>query len=110
MKINLNYLGKLEKMKDVTEELSAVVVYNQEDTDIFMSDGGVATINFNGEHMVTTYYQTRVEDAENNDEVWEIVAEGKAYCKDWEDDQKVMFNMNISGGRSCQNSVRKERR
>jgi len=68
--------------------LSARVIIHknsgEQEVDIFMSDGGAATLHWNQEHMLTTYYQSRVEDGENNPDVWDILAEGKAYMKDWE--------------------------
>jgi len=51
------------------------------DITIRTDDGGVATIHHNGDHFVTTYYQSRDSDFEVD---WDELAEGKAYHKDWD--------------------------
>jgi hypothetical protein len=67
--------------------MKAKVIFNSSDeVDIFTSDGGVATLHHNGEHIVTTYYQDRVvaEELDVDESVWERLSEGKVYMKDWE--------------------------
>jgi hypothetical protein len=67
--------------------MKAKVIFTSEsEADIFISDGGVATLHHNGEHIVTTYYQDRVVAEELNDDesIWEKLSEGKVYMKDWE--------------------------
>lgn len=51
---------------------------------IVVEDGGVATLHHNGHHMLTTYYQDRITEETSKDEIWDELAEGKAYIKDWE--------------------------
>lgn len=67
------------------------------EADVFMSDGGVATMHHNGEHIITTYYQRRVVaeemEQEGIEDIWEFLSEGKAYCKDWEGEDKVTMEM-----------------
>ncbi len=67
--------------------MKAKVIFTSEsEADIFISDGGVATLHHNGEHIITTYYQDRVvaEELNNDESIWEKLSEGKAYIKDWE--------------------------
>ena len=51
---------------------------------IVVEDGGVATLHHNGYHMLTTYYQDRVTEETSKDTIWDELAEGKVYIKDWE--------------------------
>jgi hypothetical protein len=74
-------------------KLTVEVVQGVEDTDIFMSDGGVATLHHNGEHMVTTYYQDRITSERYAEDMWDELAEGKTYCKDWEGEDKTTTEM-----------------
>ena len=63
--------------------MKAKVIFNSiDEVDIFTSDGGVATLHHNGEHIVTTYYQDRA--SEDDESIWEKLSEGKVYMKDWE--------------------------
>jgi len=65
--------------------MTAKVIHTDDGIDILMSDGGVATIHHNGDNFVTTCYQDRidkVEDYYNEVDIWEQLAEGKAYCGD----------------------------
>jgi hypothetical protein len=74
------------------EIMKAKVVYESaNEADVFMTDGGVATFHHNGEHMLTTYYQDRVvvEMLGEDEDLWEKLAEGKAYIKDWPEKQEV---------------------
>lgn len=54
---------------------------------VYMSDGGIATFHHNEEHMLTTYYQDRIEI--QSDDIWLSLAESKVYLKDWADKQVV---------------------
>jgi hypothetical protein len=54
------------------------------DFDIITQDGGFASIHFNGDNYITDYYQTRLTEIDLNDELWEQMAEGKIYHKDWD--------------------------
>lgn len=74
------------------ENMTAIIRTDQEDLDIYLSDGGVASLHHNGSHMVTTYYQSRIKDI-NNPNNWEILSEGKVYTKDWEDRQEADDDM-----------------
>ena len=66
--------------------MKAKVIFDTEnEADVYMSDGGVASFHHNGEHMITTYYQDRIEYGYNEEDIWEKLAEGKVYCSDWKD-------------------------
>lgn len=56
---------------------------------VIVQDGGIATCHNNGFHLITEYYQDRIE-KENvgSENFWDILAEGKMYVKDWEDKQE----------------------
>lgn len=60
----------------------AVKLFTASDATILMEDGGIVEVNHNGMHLISTYYQDRIEryDQDNLDRI----SEGKAYCKDWE--------------------------
>ncbi len=49
-------------------------------------DGGVATIHWNGDLWLTTYYQSRALKQEID---WDELGEGKAYCHEWHGKIKV---------------------
>lgn len=55
------------------------------DFDIITEDGGIVSVHHNGENLVSTYYQTRLTDIRGGD-IWDELAEGKAYVKDWDED------------------------
>ena len=66
----------------------AVGFLNKEtDATVILEDGGIATVHHNGEHIVSTYYQDRIEryDQDNLDGI----SEGKTSYKDWQDKQVV---------------------
>lgn len=54
-----------------------------EDNDLFAPDGGVAVIRFNGEMMLTDYYEDRIKSTWDQEDIWENLAEGKMFCKEW---------------------------
>ena len=53
--------------------------------DVIVEDGGVVSVHHNGENLVSTYYQSRITEDMDPDEIWEILGSGKAYTKDWPD-------------------------
>jgi hypothetical protein len=58
----------------------------KEDNDeyvILVEDGGVAATHHNGMNLVTTYYQNRITRETDPDGIWDELAEGKAYIRDW---------------------------
>jgi hypothetical protein len=66
----------------------AVGFINKEtDATVILEDGGITTVHHNGEHIVSTYYQDRIEryDQDNLDRI----SEGKTSYKDWQDKQVV---------------------
>lgn len=67
----------------------ALVKIDNSDTsiDIIVEDGGICSIHHNGTHLITTYYQDRTNRID--DDMWDNLANGKAYLKDWEDKQDV---------------------
>ncbi len=60
----------------------AVKLFTASDATILMEGGGIVEVNHNGMHLISTYYQDRIEryDQDNLDGI----SEGKTYCKDWE--------------------------
>jgi hypothetical protein len=62
--------------------------YCDDFTTILCIDGGIAEIHHNGENYVTTYFQDRIE-GEYSEESWLKLADGKQYCKDWVDKDKI---------------------
>jgi hypothetical protein len=65
----------------------AIYKHSENEVDIILEDGGVATVHHNGEHLLTTYYQDRVHAID--DEMWDVLADGNTYTKDWNDKQVV---------------------
>ena len=60
---------------------------------VILEDGGIADIHYAEPHedspnrkSVTEYYQTRFtqEDLDSEDELWEILGEGKMYYEEWD--------------------------
>jgi hypothetical protein len=54
--------------------------------------GGVACAHFNGDMIISEYYQDRLskKDLQNNDlTIWEILGEGKMYGTEWENKTKI---------------------
>lgn len=51
--------------------------------DVITEDGGVVSVYHNDENQVSMYYQDRLTDDMDHDEIWETLAEGKADTKDW---------------------------
>jgi hypothetical protein len=56
---------------------------NEMEFDVISEDGGVVSIYHNDENQVSMYYQDRITEDMDPDEIWETLAEGKAYLKDW---------------------------
>lgn len=54
--------------------------------DVITEDGGIASIQCCDQNYTTTYYQSRITDMPDGQNVWEYLAEGKAYVKDWDYD------------------------
>lgn len=65
------------------------------DAIIFLEDGGIVTVHSNGEHLISTKYQNRIEKFDG-DEMWEVLGEGKSYTTTWHDknhvDQEIINN------------------
>lgn len=57
---------------------------------VIVQDGGIATCHNNGEHLITEYYQDRIDDEslDSEDGFWDTLAEGKMYIKDWTEKQE----------------------
>lgn len=64
-----------------------------DDNDLYAPDGGVAVIRYNGEMMLTDYYQEKIDPKWPTDDIWENLAEGKMYCKEWEGENKLTQEM-----------------
>jgi hypothetical protein len=58
-------------------------VIQDNDVVVVTEDGGIATIHNNGDNFVTTYYQSRLTDVNDPEELWQELGEGKTYSKDW---------------------------
>ncbi|MEI6586723.1 MAG: hypothetical protein WCL56_11590 [Sediminibacterium sp.] len=53
---------------------------------ILTEDGGIVAVHNNGENLVSTYYQNRLDSVSNPDDLWEELGSGKAYCNDWDNE------------------------
>jgi len=68
-----------------------LVVSDNREMDIFLLDGGVASIHHNGFNFLTTYIQNRVTpDDLRNPDLWntDVITDSKQYLKDWKPTQK----------------------
>lgn len=72
-----------------------LIITSKDEADLFLDDGGVASFHHNGENMLTTYYQDRVDqDTLSDDEsIWDVLSEGKQYCKDWHGEHELTQEM-----------------
>jgi hypothetical protein len=67
----------------------AVISTDKTEMFVIIQDGGIATCHNNGEHLITEYYQDRIEKEDvGSEDFWDILAEGKMYIKDWEEKQE----------------------
>jgi hypothetical protein len=72
-----------------------VVLFLKDDKEecVMISEaGGVACAHFNGDMIISEYYQDRLskKDLQNNDlTIWEILGEGKMYGTEWENKTKI---------------------
>lgn len=59
---------------------------NEKEFDVITEDGGVASISFIDGEYQTMYYQSRInkDSTDVDGSVWDGLADGKAYIKDWE--------------------------
>lgn len=64
-------------------------VIKEDDFDyvILVEDGGIAATHHTGKKLVTTYYQNRITPGTHPDGIWDELAEGKSYTKEWGFDQ-----------------------
>lgn len=71
----------------------AVQSANEEETNVFTEDGGVASFYFNEDrgHMVTIYYQSRPTLFDRH--MWHELDEGKSHYKDWKEESVVTEKM-----------------
>jgi len=66
----------------------AVGFLNKEtDATVILEDGGIVTVHHNGEHLISTYYQDRLESY--NLESLSTLCEGKVHLKDWQYKQVI---------------------
>jgi hypothetical protein len=55
---------------------------------VIIEDGSIATCYHNGSHILTEYYQNRIDKETIEDEnFWDKLADGNIYCKDWKNKQ-----------------------
>jgi hypothetical protein len=75
-----------------------ILEYSNTDFDLITEDGGIASIYHNGDNFISNYYQTRLTEIDENEDIWEQLGEGKVYCKDWsqEDNKQSMINDALS--------------
>jgi len=72
-----------------------VVLFLKDDKEecVMISEaGGVACAHFNGDMIISEYYQDRLskKDLQNNDlTIWEILGEGKMYGTEWENKTRI---------------------
>ena len=68
------------------------VISNEEETIIITEDGGIGAFRYSEEDGVETtteYFQDRLtDDIIDMNNVWDILAEGKAYYNDWDREYK----------------------
>lgn len=57
--------------------------HDEVEFDVITEDGGVVSVYHNDENRVSMYYQDRLTEDMDHDMIWETLAEGKAYMKDW---------------------------
>jgi hypothetical protein len=64
--------------------------HRKDDVDVIDEYGGVTSIHFNDEHYVSSYYQNRIDkqflEKGSDLTIWEDLAQGKMYIKDWKGD------------------------
>lgn len=80
--------------------MKALIFYESKNEGIVvLADGGVATFHHNEEHMISEYYQNRIDKPmhfykeECIGGVYESLAEGKMYTTEWEEDQEITEDM-----------------
>ena len=84
----------MAKKKQEVEKIKVLVVFRDKErseADIFMQDGGVASVYHNTENLVTDYYQDRIEKKltpKRFDELWDTLADGKSYYNYWPEDKE----------------------
>lgn len=61
-----------------------ILVIDNNEFDVIVEDGGVASIYKTEDGFSTMYYQSRITEATTKDEADEILSNGKAYVKEWE--------------------------
>lgn len=60
-----------------------VVNNDQQGWDVFTEDGGVTTIEKIEGTYRSSYYQRTISDMEEGEDMWDYLAEGKIFVKDW---------------------------
>jgi len=72
----------------------------RDEVSIHLSDGGLATIHHTGEYFLTTYYQDRIQvewREKPAKDIFSELSEGKVYCKEWENKDKIDDEMIADG-------------
>lgn len=57
---------------------------SDENLTVVLQDGGVASSYYIGDYVKTDYYQSRLNSESSFDTMWDELAEGKMYVKDWD--------------------------
>lgn len=60
-----------------------ILEYSHTDFNLITEDGGLAFIYHNGDNYITEYYQNRLTEIDENEDIWEQLGEGKVYYKEW---------------------------
>lgn len=56
---------------------------SDQDVTIVCQDGGIACLHSNGEHMIATLYQSRINPDTDFEAMFEYLGDGKAYIEDF---------------------------
>lgn len=77
------------------------VLFDNGDDDcvLITEDGGVACAHFDGDHIISEYYQESLckGDLERDESIWDILGEGKLYSNDWDGEGDYAFKTKIDG-------------
>jgi hypothetical protein len=71
-------------VKEYGDTLKYRVVYNTDSFEIITEKGGVASCYKTPENFVTNFFCKSLNECDTDKDIWEQLAEGKVYFKDWE--------------------------
>ena len=72
-----------------------VFYHDETEVDIFVEDGGVGCLHYNGEYILASYYQSRLkpEELKEDEEFWDVIGQGKIYHKEYQEQFVVTDEM-----------------